>query len=466
MKKKNTKLSIIFRSSLFILILLSMYIPLIGLGFGLDSPNYSKESLANYPSLPPASDFGTQFDNAWQDHFPFRSLLVTGNNWIMDKGFKSSGNERVIVGNEGWYFFEQTMRSYQHAPDMREADIARVAQSLQIQEAYVKSLNKDFQVFIIPNKNSIYPEHLPSRYEPVGEASELSRLMAKLPQFENMHNYLLDQKAASPAPIYHQEDSHWNGLGAYYAYLKIMERFGQSSKTISYTELQRSQNWEGDLTNMLYPAIPAQDEQVHFADYEQEFVFTRPLRTREDIEIQSRSMESGSLLLFRDSFANALMDYLSNSFGLVHYSTAQPYRYSLVESLDVEHVGVVLAERNINYLHQVSPEIYAPVADVVEVYETMDLSSTMQHIERNQMQFYNALYDDQDLGHTISQVRVETSDGMLEAFPIYQDENIQDDMWKYGFSFYTEEPVEIRNVFMYDDTRDAWYQSTSVPVLE
>lgn len=453
--KKSRKPQSIFRTVLTGLILFTMYIPLLGQAFGIKTVNYSKESLHANPSWPPSFAFFQEFDNWWKDHFPTRSYLVSANNLLLSKIFKTSGNERVVVGKEGWMFFDATVKDYLHLQTMSDEDISRALTSLRLQREYVESQGKQWAVFLIPNKNHIYPEYMPDRYKPLAQESNLSRMQAGLLDAPDLKDVLLQAKKTEKEKIYHKEDSHWTGLGSYYGYKTIMETFGLQEQILEYDSLVVKQNWEGDLTNMLYPAWVQKDEDVYFEDYEQKYIFTRPIRTREDVEITTRSDGQYSLLLFRDSFANSIMDYLSNSFAQVQYSRAIPYRYeSLMKQSKADYIAVELVERNLDYLVQATPQIPLQVvenkmraklesAEDVEYHE--DFSYTK--VDSEKVDFSNFKFMNQEKAANISRVVIHAKDDFWEAFPIYTDDAIQDKKWEYGFSFYSAEITEFDGIY-------------------
>ncbi|NLJ71017.1 MAG: hypothetical protein GX328_06110 [Clostridiaceae bacterium] len=469
MQEKMTKNSLngeLFKNILIIVMIISMFIPAISFVFGLDSPNYSKEPLRPFPEKKLNSETGAQFDDWWNDHFPFRSILVTAYNGLLDHVFQTSGNQRVIVGKSGMYYFEPTLRQYLNAPDLSDYDIARIAESLNLQEEYLLSQGIKLGVFIIPNKATIYPEFMPDRFKPLDNTSDLDRLQIMYPSMVDMKQILLDAKENEDLPIYHQEDSHWTKLGAYYGYNALMDYFSLEDQIIKYQKPLLTDGWQGDLSNMLYPAIEVNDNQVIFEDYEQNFVYTRPLRTYEDVEIESRCEQQKSLLMFRDSFANAWIDLVSNSFGVVHYSRSLPYRYDLVEQIKPDYVAIELIERNMDYLLQTSPDILAKKLEVSEVAEFSKATSAdklqidMETTTTNNLVFFNAKYFDQSLGKKITSVRIKFDSGVYKALPVYQDDDLTDKTWEYGFSLYLEE-TETDNLpraifYMIDDV---WYQA-------
>ena len=77
-----------------------MFIPAISFVFGLDSPNYSKEPLRPFPEKKLDSETGAQFDDWWNDHFPFRSIMVTAYNSLLDHVFKLAAISGLLSENQ------------------------------------------------------------------------------------------------------------------------------------------------------------------------------------------------------------------------------------------------------------------------------------------------------------------------------------------------------------------------------
>ena len=125
--------------------------------------------------------------------------------------------------------------------------------------------------------------------------------------------------------------------------------------------------WHGDLSVMLLPSLRATDEQIEYPIPEN-YRAERPIRSPEDIRIETRSdANDTALLIFRDSFCNALIPFLSNAFGRTLYSRAVPYDYGLMEDTDV--VVLEIVERNIPELLKYAPLLSAPRRECVNIPE-------------------------------------------------------------------------------------------------
>ena len=113
----------------------------------------------------------------------------------------------------------------------------------------------------------------------------------------------------------------------------------------------------GDLELMLHPTRPrAETERV--PDYAFSYSYIGRLRSEEDITIQTVNSDgSGSLLMFRDSFGNALLPLLAEHFNAAYFSRAVPIDLSLIESQQADTVIYEIAERNLRNIIDYPPII-------------------------------------------------------------------------------------------------------------
>lgn len=424
-----------------ILILLSLAVPLVGLVFGLDSPNYSKEPLSPFPTFALDSELGPCFDRWWSDHFPFRSAIVTAYHKSLGALTGVSGSDQVVKGRDGWYYFTPTVRDYVRSDYLDAGDFAKIARSWQIQRRYVEESGRTFLICVAPNKSTIYPERMPPWMRVVGEKRPIEHLKSIMPEVCYLEEVLWREKATAPYPLYHPEDSHWNLLGSYSAYREIMSRLSLGDRSISAgVPVFEDEGWEGDLTNMLFPAIRSNDEQILFPDLQKEYTAKRPIRSPEDPVIETvNGSKEGTMLMFRDSFANAWIDFFSNTFHTVHYSHILPYRYDLIEEIDPDYVILEFVERNLDRMLLATPELNAPPAfDIDEdILQAETVSGILNCKEGTKRHFYNFFPHDRQWAKEIEAVQLFDGQSWFEAFPIYEQEEKADGQRLYGFSLYT-----------------------------
>ncbi len=364
-------------------------VPLIGMLLGHKNVNAEKRALAAAPAVFTKDGFNAgftrEFDDYFTDNFAFRTNLVTMYAGLNAALLGESVSDQVIIGKDGWLFFEPTLNDYMKINTLSRNDIYRLAKTLEIQSRWLGERGIPFIFTAAPNKASIYGQHMPDRFKPLGETGNVEMLYAALKDFTNVEvvccTPAIDEPRGGGAQLYHKLDTHWNNTGALLAYKELLGSIKELVPDFDFDAYEGltpviQKTWQGDLSAMLYPAAGILDEQ---ADYgiAKDYSTQRPMKSLEDILIKTQS-ESGrlNLLMFRDSFANALIPIMSSEFESVTYSRAVPYDYSLL-SEDTDVVIMEIAERNIPNLLKKAPLMPAPAAEISEAISPSDMRITM-----------------------------------------------------------------------------------------
>ncbi|HAL74408.1 MAG TPA: hypothetical protein DCM45_04850 [Clostridiales bacterium] len=340
------------------LVLLLCSTPLALTVIGIDSPSVEKKSQASAPRMILADgslneSFTRDLDLYIADNFPMRTLLISAWHFLNTRILGQTGNDQVILGRDGWLFYAPTIAAYTASDRFSQTEYDRLDTILRLQRDYLASRGISFIYTVVPNKNSVYPEKMPIRYENLTDDNNLAGLHKHLqtPGYLDLHSLLTRSATQQEALLYHQTDSHWNNSGALIALSALLNQASQQlGNPLANPYLKAASHevadWSGDLAVMLYPVGPRPDRQQYY-DVDPGYRYTRPLRSLEDLSIITRGSGQGSVLMFRDSFANALIPMLSESFAEVTYSRAVPYDYVLLDKTDTDLVILEIVERNL-----------------------------------------------------------------------------------------------------------------------
>lgn len=349
----NKVIAIIF----IVIILLMCSVPLALALLGFNSPSVEKRAPAPFPSLFSVSgevnsNFTADLDSYIADNFPLRTLLISSWHQLNISLLGQTGNSSVVLGDDGWLFFADSVPSYLGQDAFTAAEYSRLDTILRLQAEYLASRGIKFLYTVAPNKSTIYPDLMPDRYTCKTDANALAGVAVHLatPGYIDLRS-LLTTAADGSEPLYHRTDSHWNNRGALIAFLEILNQasplLGLNLATpYQSAGVSETASWEGDLAAMLFPSGPALDIQQHF-QVEQSYRYTRPLKSLEDLQIMTRSDGERSLLMFRDSFANALIPMISETFADAAYSRGVPYDYTLLDKMEADLVILEIVERNL-----------------------------------------------------------------------------------------------------------------------
>ena len=342
---------------------------------GVRGENYEKRALASPPALVKDGAYNpswvTGAADYFDDTFALRGQFISAYGAAMEAAFAQSANPQVIVGRQGYLFFEPTLSDYLRDAPLPQADIDEMARRLIALEKRLAQRGVQLLVTIGPNKNSIYPEMMPGRYRPLDAPGNLDLLGEALAN----QAFYLDVRPAlwarkDETELYHRLDSHWNALGAAIAYDAMADAMGEAGAAMRrYANLPytRNKSWDGDLVAMTKPALGIKDWQVFLmhgdTSPKEPYPFTAnpPMRSTEDVRIhtQSDASEAGQLpklLIYRDSFTNALIPFIAANAQEALFSRAVPYNFDLLDEIDADIVIIEIVERNIPELLSALPQ--------------------------------------------------------------------------------------------------------------
>lgn len=311
----------------------------------LPEPRWSdaeKRALADPPSLPTSiaglPAFFHDVDSFLSDNFGFRDFFINRYYKEIRHRFGISGVDKTVLeGREGWLYFiaEDQLQDYQGKTVLSEEKLTAWINAARNKHEWLKAKGIKYLLVIAPNKQSIYPEFMPTAVSQLNGTSRFQQLRQRL-QSQPL-DFLVDLQtpmlAAKPQhQLFHKADTHWNHRGAFVGYLAIIRslqerfpnerfrhdfHFGQDktercSETIGcdLALMARSDHevyetypviddvllcrWPFPLSQLGLTRIDTANGQHHFSK-----------------RCQKKQMRA---VIFRDSFMNALEPFLSENF--------------------------------------------------------------------------------------------------------------------------------------------------------
>lgn len=305
-------------------------------------------------------DFFQELTDYMSDQFAFRQELATLDAKLKKGLFQVSNNEQVIVGTDGWLFFSETMDDYLKRNTMGEREVHNCAKTLALLQEGVEAQGANFVFTVAPNKNELYKEHMPSRLRPEKDVGNLDLLTKELEQQGVPYVDLRKALAKEEKELYHKLDTHWNNEGAAIACDSLLTSLGKEHYDYQEEPYQIVRNFPGDLQAMLMPKAKSLDENVAY-HHEAMFSYVGEVESTADMGIETQcSQKEGSLLVFRDSFGNALLPFLADEYGLAYFTKEVPYNLDFLEEYGADDVILEIAQRNIPTLMDGIPYVMAP----------------------------------------------------------------------------------------------------------
>ena len=360
----------------------------------------------------------------FSDHFAFRQELVTADSIIKSALFHTSAQSDVTLGKNGWLYYTETLDDYTGADLLTHRQAWCVARSLALAQRYVEECDGVFTFTIAPNKISLYPQFAPSRLVPA-ETTSTSLVREQLELQGVCYTDLIQPILDQDEVLYHKLDSHWNNRGAALGHDLLLAGLGLEGNAFDKSGTYQPTH-RGDLYEMIYPASGRLDRQFEF-DQPPKFEYTSPICGADDLRIMTASdSQNDPLVMFRDSFGNALHSLMAESFSSAVFSRIMPYNLTLMAQTAARYVVVEIVERNLYLLAEAPFLMPAPEVefseDAFSTYATTEVESSPV----SNLPGYVQLNGKVDFScDTDSPVYVRSGGIVYEAFPVADGKGLE-----------------------------------------
>lgn len=180
--------------------------------------------------------YPSSFDAWFNDHFGLRDKLLRWNNLLDWFVFGVSPTSKLILGEGAWIYYadDKSIDVYRGVYPLSANELEGWRRTLTARRDWLAARDIRYLFVFVPNKDQVYPEHLPSALKVPG-VSRLDQLLAHLETRSDLD--VLDLRAAIAAEkandqdgdyVYHRLGTHWTDRGAYAAYVAILERLKRS----------------------------------------------------------------------------------------------------------------------------------------------------------------------------------------------------------------------------------------------
>ena len=315
----------------------------------------------------------SQAGDYFQEHFAFRNELVTGNALLHGRLLETSTADGVIQGKNGWLYYKDSLDDYLGQDLLSDRSLFNIAHMLSMTQQALEEKGVNFLFTIAPNKNSLYGDNMPY-YDKLKVSGQTNR--------ENLEDWLKTEKVAyadlyqalmeEDEVLYHARDSHWNNKGAALAADVLMDALGKEHDSYEGESYTVRRDYTGDLDTMLYPLASTADDEIYY-DKETTYATVEEIQSNFDPRITTvNPVKEGSLVMYRDSFGNALLPYMADAYANAYFSRGIPYQLMDVEIHSADTVIIERAERFLPEMSQFPPVLTAKEISLTEDQELQE----------------------------------------------------------------------------------------------
>ena len=329
---------------------LCLWLPLADMHFGW-FPKYANtenRTLAKRPELTWSglAGFPKAFDTYFSDHFGLRNVFVRLDSLLKVKWFKTSPSSRVLVGKDGWLYYtaQDIITDYRCVSRFPQEYLEHVHKTIEERREKLRQMGIGYLIVVVPEKSTIYPEHLPDTVRKVGPQSKCDQAMEYLlPRTDvpiiDLREALLAAKG--PLPLYYKTDSHWTNYGGLLGCLAMGKGLADlfpgvrpldvSDFTVSSRICRRGGR---DLAGMISRPDLFKEFDVQVAP--------RPGMTGSPVKVRK-------MVLFNDSYIDGMDPFLGCWFETVVHNRFKSFDMAAVEKEKPDIVIEEIAERGLSF---------------------------------------------------------------------------------------------------------------------
>ena len=342
----------------------------------INSPNEFSElenrKLSQMPILSLKSYIDTSFSSDYEKYINDQFFLR--DNWIDLKSrieylLGKRENNDIIFGKENYLFKKFTTFN----DEMLENNLNSII-------TFTNNYNKEVDFFIIPNSYAVYDELTP-RYLPlVDQLSLINSINSYLSLKSNDHintiNVAEELLKNKDDYIYYKTDHHWTSYGAYLAYLTYMDYLGLEIVDINNLEkitinnflgtyYNRSKYFKADSDFITYYNILGLHieidgkEQLSLMDLDKfkgsdkysAFLWGNNGLTKVINENISEERKGSGILIFKDSYANSFIQFLSYNYEIIDIIDLRYFKESIrnfMKDKDYNEILIMYSFKNLS----------------------------------------------------------------------------------------------------------------------
>ena len=326
----------------------------------------------------------------FNDSFGYRRQLVRWERRLRWNFFHDTRDATVLKGNGDWLFFSdgRTVDDISGALPFSAGDLENWRKLLTGRRDWLKERGIRYLLVIPPDKQSVYPEHLPSwltaRARPPRRLDQFFAYMRDHSDVPVLDLRPALAEAKSHGQIYLHTDTHWNDRGAFAAYRRIIQELGALGLPVkalgpeAFDEAVEDQPG-GDLVRLLgregltiekdAPILSPKPSMPQIAQRPYTEMPGKNWIPKTEPIFSENPGATVKAVVFRDSFSSYMIKFFGYHFNRIVYVWQLNWDKPLIEREKPDVVMDVMLERFMNYRN---PEDLLKADDHPEMQSTGD----------------------------------------------------------------------------------------------
>ena len=335
--------------------------------------NKEKRELASFPDITKLDKFPKGFEDYYNDHLPWRSLLQeswSNLNFIL---FEEPINSDAIIGKKDthgdyWLYYARKndgapLSDISGEKKYTDEDMKKIKEIISNNTLELSKRNIELYYLAIPNKSSIYTEFLPNMQK-----------IASTTRLDKLNNYLISNgisnffyaketllEAKKKYNTYYKTDSHWTSYGAYVTTMQLLNGIDKSLCTsecdeviVEEKKVSNLTEEEMDLKLLLGLSLELEDVETKVTNFghDKNVKKSQELYGKYNIDIFSceEPISRKKVLFIGDSFRRGTYHFLPKIFSKIVYVHSSDFEKSLIKDYNPDIIIYEVVERYSNRL--------------------------------------------------------------------------------------------------------------------
>lgn len=305
----------------------------------------------------PAADKGQAVSQYVEDNIPIKKAAKEIAAETAMNVFGISSNDDVIVGNDGWFYFIDSVMWHTKETTVSSEDLSSIRSKLSALSGELASHGARLVLFIAPDKETVYPEYLP---ESVTVSHENTDKMVKALSQSGVEvifprDELISYKNAYQ--LYAKRDTHWLSTGAYIASYCLTGALGVENPCLESLTMYPKPCEESDLSGLLGVTDlyePETDYDYSGYGLGRSMPYTYSWGEYGDGKsVHTDGAAPVSVYILRDSFFNAMEPFVTISFEESFIRHFDHYIPGEISAVNPDIVIIEVCERSLMRLKDI-----------------------------------------------------------------------------------------------------------------